>query len=594
MILPLARTSLRFSVTARRNVFGRNAVRKAHSNPNGGSSNGNQQKGAMRPVPTILVGLVGLGILKAYHTRSNVVQIYEESGRPSDPDLAVEGSWQRVYAALPLREASRAWGYLNSLTVPVFMRNFLYGTYSKAFGCKLDEMDAAHLTDFENLGTFFYRTLKEGARVVDTSADLVSPSDGKILCLGRVSETRQVPSVKGLTYSLDALLGKSSNCAVSDVSDEVATSFNADAHKSVKKGNALHFCVIYLAPGDYHRYHSPADWSVDTRRHFAGEMLSVSPWIVSKLRNLFILNERVSLTGQWKHGYFSMIPVAATNVGGIIINFDDQFVSNSPSIPSATQPLGTFSERHFTGKDKVVLKRGDEVGGFKLGSTIVLVFEAPEQFEFAYKDGDVVRMGTRDLNKLIMNYLVIEGYKDAVEKFAEESGLSPNVDLDSIEERMKIRAAIQEGRIDEAIERVNDLDPEILDTNPRLYFHLQQQKLIELIRAGNVLEALDFAQEELAARGEENPEFLEELEQTMSLLAFDPSQPSPVAALLDYSQRLKTAGELNAAILKSQCQERNPKLPALLKMLVWSQNQLEEKVTFPKIRNLVTASLEDS
>ncbi|KAI8837483.1 phosphatidylserine decarboxylase [Chytriomyces cf. hyalinus JEL632] len=394
MILPLARTSLRFSVTARRNVFGRNAIRMAHSNPNG-SSNGNQQKGAMRPIPTILVGLVGLGILKAYHTRSNVVQIYEESGRPSDPDLAVEGSWQRVYAALPLREASRAWGYLNSLTVPVFMRNFLYGTYSKAFGCKLDEMDAANLTDFENLGTFFYRTLKEGARVVDTSADLVSPSDGKILCLGRVSETRQVPSVKGLTYSLDALLGKSSNCAVSDVSDEVATSFNADAHKSVKKGNALHFCVIYLAPGDYHRYHSPADWSVDTRRHFAGEMLSVSPWIVSKLRNLFILNERVSLTGQWKHGYFSMIPVAATNVGGIIINFDDQFVSNSPSIPSATQPLGTFSERHFTGKDKVVLKRGDEVGGFKLGSTIVLVFEAPEQFEFSYKDGDVVRMGTR-------------------------------------------------------------------------------------------------------------------------------------------------------------------------------------------------------
>ncbi|KAI8616883.1 CTLH/CRA C-terminal to lish motif domain-containing protein [Chytriomyces sp. MP71] len=205
-----------------------------------------------------------------------------------------------------------------------------------------------------------------------------------------------------------------------------------------------------------------------------------------------------------------------------------------------------------------------------------------------------VKLNKRDLNRLVMDYLVIEGYKDAVEKFAEESGLAPNVDLASIDERMRIRAAVQDGRIDEAMERVNDLDPEVLDTNPRLYFHLQQQKLIELIREGKILEALDFAQEELATRGEENPEFLEELEQTMSLLAFDPSQPSPVAGLLDFSQRLKIAGELNAAILKSQSQERNPKLPALLKMLVWSQNQLEEKATFPKIRNFVTAELEDA
>ncbi|KAJ3068942.1 hypothetical protein HDU98_007958 [Podochytrium sp. JEL0797] len=204
-----------------------------------------------------------------------------------------------------------------------------------------------------------------------------------------------------------------------------------------------------------------------------------------------------------------------------------------------------------------------------------------------------VKINKKDLDKLIMNYLVIEGYKDAVEKFAEESGLEPSVDLSSIEERMKIRAAIQEGKIDEAMERVNELDPEILDSDPRLYFHLQQQKLIEFIRVGKISEALDFAQEELASLGEENPEFLEELEQTMSLLAFDAvSNTSPVAGLLDYSQRLKVAGELNAAILEAQCQERNPKLPSLLKMLVWSQNQLEERCTFPKIKNLVTAELE--
>ncbi|KAJ3109065.1 Glucose-induced degradation complex subunit [Phlyctochytrium planicorne] len=192
-----------------------------------------------------------------------------------------------------------------------------------------------------------------------------------------------------------------------------------------------------------------------------------------------------------------------------------------------------------------------------------------------------------------MNYLVIEGYKDAAERFSEESGLVPGVDLVSIEDRMNIRKAVQVGHIDEAIERVNDLDPEILDTNPKLFFHLQQQKLIEYIRAGRITEALEFAQEELAPRGEENPEFLEELERTMALLAFEDFDRSPVADLLDYNQRQKTASELNAAILTSQNQEKDPKLPTLLKMLLWAQNNLEEKLSFPKITNVMTAELED-
>ncbi|KND01575.1 uncharacterized protein SPPG_09111 [Spizellomyces punctatus DAOM BR117] len=203
-----------------------------------------------------------------------------------------------------------------------------------------------------------------------------------------------------------------------------------------------------------------------------------------------------------------------------------------------------------------------------------------------------VKVSKQDLNKLIMNYLVIEGYKDAAEKFSRESGLQPGIDLASIEDRMNIRNAIQSGDIEDAIERVNDLDPEILDTNPKLYFHLQQQRLIEFIRDGRVGEAIEFAQEELAPRGEENPEFLEDLERTMALLAFEDTSVSPVGYLLDHAQRQKTASELNAAILTAQCQEKDPKLPSLLKMLVWAQNQLEEKMLFPKIRNLVTAELE--
>ena len=72
-----------------------------------------------------------------------------------------------------------------------------------------------------------------------------------------------------------------------------------------------------------------------------------------------------------------------------------------------------------------------------------------------------------DLNRLVMDYLVIEGYKDAAESFAAETGISPQVDLDSIGNRMTVRSAIQRGDIEEAIGRVNELDPEVSTTAKR-------------------------------------------------------------------------------------------------------------------------------
>jgi len=205
-----------------------------------------------------------------------------------------------------------------------------------------------------------------------------------------------------------------------------------------------------------------------------------------------------------------------------------------------------------------------------------------------------VHLSKTDLNKLVMNFLVIEGFRDAAEKFQHESGTEPSIDLASIGDRMAIRNAIQSGRIEEGIERVNELNPEILDTNPDIFFHLQRQRLIELIRAGSIVEALEFAQKELAPLGQENPQFLSELEQTMALLAFDDQSNSPVRELMDNRQRQKTASELNAAILVGQCQDREPKLPNLLKMLKWAQMQLDEKLNYPRIKNFGGAELEMS
>ncbi|KAJ3218545.1 phosphatidylserine decarboxylase 1 [Dinochytrium kinnereticum] len=363
-----------------------------------------------KPIPISL----GLAVIALLHLRRLKERADEEKKEnpPIHPDLIVEGPLQiRMYAALPLREASRLWGWLNGLTVPTFLRTPLYKTYSYAFGCNLDEMLDEDLKSYPNLGEFFYRRLKDGVRPIDPVAALVSPADGKVLNFGVVQD-RHIQQVKGITYSLDALLGRDGlrydgttrlldngasqhstplGSPLSSTSTLVHPEADPAAKSAPSVGRALHYCVIYLAPGDYHRFHSPADWNVDTLRHFAGELLSVSPMVVAKIRNLFVLNERVTLTGSWAYGFFSMIPVGATNVGSIRIDMAPELETNLPKELNP-QPLGTYAEKHFGGKGRT-LYRGQEVGGFRLGSTVVLVFEAPENFKFLLEEGQKLRVG---------------------------------------------------------------------------------------------------------------------------------------------------------------------------------------------------------
>ncbi|KAL3157721.1 Glucose-induced degradation complex subunit [Trebouxia sp. C0010 RCD-2024] len=204
-----------------------------------------------------------------------------------------------------------------------------------------------------------------------------------------------------------------------------------------------------------------------------------------------------------------------------------------------------------------------------------------------------VKVYKEDMNKLVMDFLVTEGYVDAADIFQKESNTKPGVDLAAITDRMEIRKAVQSGDIQQAIERVNDLNPEILEQQHQLSFHLQQQRLIELIRQGKTEEALEHAQEYLAPPGEEDPAFLEELERTVTLLAFEDASQSPLADLMSVTQRQKTASELNAAILSSQRQETEPRLPSLLKLLVWAQNQLDARCTYPRINDLTAPTLTD-
>lgn len=195
-----------------------------------------------------------------------------------------------------------------------------------------------------------------------------------------------------------------------------------------------------------------------------------------------------------------------------------------------------------------------------------------------------------DMNTLIMNYLVTEGFKESAEKFRLESGIQPSCDLNQLDERIKIREEIQNGRIENAISLVNSLQPELLDNDRYLYFHLQQQHLIELIRQGNVEGALEYAQTHLAERGEENPEILSELERTLALLAFEEPEKSPFGDLLHLCQRQKVASELNAAILET---DATPKLANLLKLLLWAQEELDKKkIKYPKMTDIASGTIE--
>ncbi|XP_015914597.1 glucose-induced degradation protein 8 homolog isoform X1 [Parasteatoda tepidariorum] len=223
--------------------------------------------------------------------------------------------------------------------------------------------------------------------------------------------------------------------------------------------------------------------------------------------------------------------------------------------------------------------------------------EKPEELtksEWLDRIGNL-RMQRADMNRLIMNYLVTEGFKGAAERFRIESGVQPTVDLDTLDERIKIRDAIQNGKIQEAIEMVNNLHPELLDADRYLFFHLQQQHLIELIRERNIEEALKYAQEQLAERGEENKEVLSELERTLALLAFDEPERSPFGDLLHPSHRQKIASEVNAAILEMENRESTtPKLAVMLKLMLWSQEELEKKkVKYPKMTDVAHGVIEE-
>ncbi|KMU80955.1 phosphatidylserine decarboxylase proenzyme [Coccidioides immitis RMSCC 3703] len=337
-------------------------------------------------------------------------------------------------STLPLKAMSRLWGRFNELELPYWLRVPGFKLYSWIFGVNLSEVAEQDLHVYPNLAAFFYRELKPGVRPLDPNPNaILSPSDGRILQFGMI-EKGEVEQVKGVTYSLDALLGRDAgtprsglaqpalrSSGNSNTTDAKTDSDNMEADEEFAKMNGISYTLPSLLSGgkdghtdkrassmdasvessyksevnvqaDLAKGETPCSMVVESRRHFAGELFSVSPYLQRTLPGLFTLNERVVLLGRWRWGFFSFTPVGATNVGSIKINFDRELRTNSLTTDTEADRQAAlavkrgevypgYAEATYHLASKTLgghaLERGEEMGGFQLGSSIVLVFEAP-------------------------------------------------------------------------------------------------------------------------------------------------------------------------------------------------------------------------
>jgi len=271
-----------------------------------------------------------------------------------------------LYQQMPLALASMLWGMVTSYHLPA---NFTYISivlYANVTGCNIEEALEQDLSKYETLSHFFTRRLKAGVRPISTSSALVSPSDGKLTYSGPV-EGAYLQQVKGVRYSLSTFLGP-------DVPNWPKS-----------EETSLYQAVVYLSPSDYHRFHSPANWTVTHRRHFPGALCSVQPHVVAAFPGLFHTNERVAFYGTWQHGFMAMVAVGATNVGSIVADFDPNLKTNQ----RGKMPPEYKHEVEY--EEPISFKKGDDFGFFNFGSTMVVIFEAPS--DLGLRPSENVKMG---------------------------------------------------------------------------------------------------------------------------------------------------------------------------------------------------------
>ena len=264
---------------------------------------------------------------------------------------------------LPQHLLSRVTGWLAETRI-AWLKTLLIRMFAKHFQVDMSEAAEPVLEAYPNFNAFFTRALMEGARPIDpVQSNLVCPADGAISQIGRIEHGR-IFQAKGHRYSAAELL--------------------ADPQRGEQYANG-HFATIYLSPKDYHRVHMPLAGELVAEAYVPGDLYSVNQVTAENVERLFARNERHVCHFETEAGPMAVVLVGAMIVAGIETAWGGQM---------APPPKGPCTIDYRRLPDPVSLDKGAEMGRFKLGSTVILLFpEDSISWEDAYRANSPTRMG---------------------------------------------------------------------------------------------------------------------------------------------------------------------------------------------------------
>ncbi len=245
------------------------------------------------------------------------------------------------------------------------VKNLQIALIGEMVGVDWSESKLKSVSDFETFNAFFTRELEDDARPIDPDpSSFVSPCDGKISQCGRLTSDR-ILQAKGQRYSVRDLLAR----------DPMARDFH----------NGF-FHTIYLSPRDYHRVHMPVSGHLQRVIHVPGRLFSVASYTVRRVPGIFARNERVISLFDTSHG-----PMAVILVGAMLVSSMETTWSGV-----VTPPRGRRVVTGDWSRQDIRLKKGQEMGRFNMGSTVILLQPATAVSMLAdYDAEDVVVMGQK-------------------------------------------------------------------------------------------------------------------------------------------------------------------------------------------------------
>ena len=245
---------------------------------------------------------------------------------------------------IPKHLLSRLVGMLARSEVSFIKNNFIK-LFIKLYDINMKEACDENIDSYISFNEFFSRRLKAGSRIIDQGIkSVVSPVDGVISQIGLIKKGRIIQA-KGKYFNLFQFLGGDKN-----LFDEFKSGL---------------FATIYLSPKDYHRVHMPFEGKLRQMIYIPGQLFSVNPTTANSINNLFAKNERLVCIFDTVFGPMAVVLIGALIVSGIHVKWENKII-NKKKIQKYIYP--TF------GKDQVKLNKGEELGKFMLGSTVVVCF----------------------------------------------------------------------------------------------------------------------------------------------------------------------------------------------------------------------------